>query len=54
LVSSGTRFRAPLVKATNRPSAEIEGSSLAPPPWPPDEDSLTRVVVPVWSSCTNT
>ena len=54
LVSPGTRLLASELKATKRPSAEIAGSKLSPLPWTPPGPRLTRWVVPVWRSRTNT
>src|SRR5690349_7727074 len=54
IVSPGTRLSAMLVKATYRPSADIEESKLFASPWAPAEDTLTRSVEPVWRSWTKT
>ena len=54
LVSPGTRLVAYESKATNRPSAEIAAPELTPLPWTPPGPTLTRWVVPVWRSRTNT
>ena len=53
-VSPGTRFVAQLKKATNRPSAEIEGRSVWEFACTPRELALTLSVVPLWRSRTNT
>ena len=42
------------VKATKRPSALIAGERLSPFPWFPALSTLTRSVVPVRRSWTNT
>src|SRR5207237_7010869 len=47
LVSPGTRLVASEAKATNWPSAEIEGEELEPLPWMPAEPTDTRKVCPV-------
>src|SRR5437763_1758153 len=53
-MSPGTRLDATDVKVTNRPSPEIAGSLLprfpSAPPWP----RLTRLVLPLFRSRTNT
>src|SRR5262245_33567232 len=49
-VALGTRLEAMRVKATNRPSAEIDGASEYPFAWTPVELTLTRIVWPVWRS----
>ena len=54
LVSSRTRLVASEAKATNRPSAEIDGLKLAPLPGLPSEARLTLVVLPVLRSRTKT
>src|SRR5438552_1490301 len=53
-VSSGTRLLAVLTKATTLPSAEIAGKSLLSFAWAPAESTLTRSVVAVSRSWTNT
>ena len=53
-VSLLTRLLAPESNTTNRPSDETEGSRLLPFPCAPFEFTLTRVVVPLPRSCTNT
>ena len=45
MYSPSTRFLAPDVKATKRPSAEIAGSKLLPSDSAPELDTLTRLVV---------
>ena len=53
-VSSGTRFVASERNATNRPSALIAGYELGPLASLPSLATLTRVVLPVLRSWTNT
>src|SRR2546425_658529 len=53
-VSRATRLVAVLWKATKRPSAERTGPALKPSPWLPPDATLTRSVVPVCRSWTNT
>src|SRR5947208_4873223 len=53
-VSSGTRLVAVLTKATTLPSAEIAGKSFLSFAWAPAESTLTRSVVAVSRSRTNT
>src|SRR5205814_757207 len=53
-VSPATRLLAVLWNATKRPSAERAGPALESFPWVPPEATLTRSVVPVCRSCTNT
>src|SRR3954471_8577418 len=52
--ASDARSGAVLVNATYRPSSLIEGSLLAPVAWLPPAPVLTRSVVPVTLSWTNT
>src|SRR5207244_1701178 len=52
--SPATRLVAVLWNATKRPSAERAGPALASFPWVPSEAPLTRSVVPVCRSWTNT
>src|SRR5205823_240898 len=52
--SPATRLVALLWNATKRPSAERAGPALASFPWVPSEAPLTRSVVPVCRSWTNT
>src|SRR5262249_8239516 len=40
--------------ATNWPLAETAGAELSKSPWPPSESTLTRVVVPLATSCRKT
>jgi hypothetical protein len=54
LVSPATRVDAVEENATRRPSALMAGVQLRPFPCPPRLDMLTRDVVPVCRSCTNT
>jgi hypothetical protein len=53
-VSASTRLSAQDSNATQRPSALIAGFTLTSFPCTPPVLTLTRVVVPVWRSCTNT
>src|SRR5207244_1030493 len=53
-VSPATRLVAVLWNATKRPSAERTGPALKPFPWLPPDATLTRSVVPVCRSWTNT
>lgn len=53
-VSPGTRLVAPDRKATKRPSALISPKELCSLPSAPVLDTLTRVVVTAWRSCTKT
>ena len=52
--SPATRLVAVLWNATKPPSAERTGPALEPFPWVPPEATLTRSVVPVCRSRTNT
>jgi hypothetical protein len=52
LVSPGVRFPAVESKATNRPSALIDGLALSRLACPPEVETLTRSVSPVTASCT--
>src|SRR5205814_3783520 len=52
--SPATRLVAVLWNATKPPSAERTGPALDAFPWVPPEATLTRSVVPVCRSCTNT
>src|SRR5690606_19817925 len=54
LRSSGTRLDADDRKATNRPSAEIEGPSDSEVAWTPPAPTEIRSVVTAWRSRTNT
>src|SRR5438874_272478 len=54
LVSPATRLGEAEQKATKRPSALIEGAALPQLPWLPALSTLTRSVVRVWRSWTNT
>src|SRR5438128_2450321 len=54
LVSPATRLVAVPWNATKPPSAERAAPELGPFPWVPSEATLTRSVVPVCRSCTNT
>jgi hypothetical protein len=49
-VSPPTRFEAPEMKATKRPSAEIEAPKPPKSACTPAVLTLTRLVVPVWRS----
>src|SRR5437870_2793555 len=53
-VSPATRLVAVSWNATKRPSAERTGPALKPFPWLPPDATLTRSVVPVCRSWTNT
>jgi len=53
-VSPATRLVDTLWNATKPPSAERAGAALESFPWVPSEVTLTRSVVPVCRSCTNT
>src|SRR2546428_83045 len=53
-VSPPTRLVAIELKATKRPSAEIEGTTLSPFSCAPWESTLTRLVLPALRSRTNT
>lgn len=51
-VSSGTRLAEPEPNAMERPSSLIAGGENPPIACAPSNATLTRVVVPVWRSCT--
>jgi hypothetical protein len=54
LLSPRTRLEAKLSNATYRASGDIEGVRLFPFAWAPFESTLTRRIVALWRSKTNT